>query len=601
MASLPASGVLVEAEEFRDFGGWILDSQFDSEMGSPYLLAHGNGKPVADATTTISAEKGRYNIWVRAKDWVPAHHPGQFTLTINGNTLDTVFGVNGKDWHWQYVGTVDLLGDDVRLVLHDLTGFCGRCDAIFLSMEDTSPPNGIDEASRAWRRRLRGIPDQPHNAGSFDVVVVGGGIPGCTAALTAARMGDRVALIQDRPYLGGNASVEIGLTPRGMTNSIIQELSHRDLDGDLVAKQLLDAEPNATAFMEYTVYDAALTGSQITSVKARHARTGKEICLSAPVFIDCSGKAILGICTGAETLFGQESKAMYGESLAPTVADEMHHGHTVFFRTRMGDKLAPFPSVPWATEVAKDYSDLRGQLSKPGLENGPGPLVVPPNFVLDPAMDMKMKGPLTHFWEYGQWLDPYTNGEHIRDHLLRAIYGTFHNVKEMEPETYANLELDWVAFVAAQGEFKKYKGDYILTETDIRDHKVFPDAVVQNAGAFCLHYPGDKKYDFRLQAWEWDERDKKPYDIPFRCLYSSNISNLMMAGKHISTTHIGGSNAKFMANGGCHALATAAAAHLCIKHQTNPRRIYEKHLQELKATVIRQGQGIWDRKSDNRL
>ncbi|KAG7059048.1 FAD dependent oxidoreductase [Colletotrichum scovillei] len=445
-------------------------------MGSPYLLAHGNGKPVADATTTISAEKGRYNVWVRTKDWVPAHHPGQFTLTINGNTLDTVFGANGKDWHWQYAGTVNLPWDGVRLVLHDLTGFCGCCDAVFLSKEDTSPPNGIDGESRAWRRRLRGLPHQPHDAGSFDVVVVGGGIPGCTAALAAARMGDRVALF-------------------------------------------------------------------------------KTVLTSAAM-----------------------------PALAPIVADEMHHGHTVFFRTRMGDKLAPFPSVPWATEVAKDYSDLRGQLSKPGLENGPGPLVVPPNFVPDPTMDMKMKGPLTHFWEYGQWLDPYTNGEHIRDHLLRAIYGTFQNVKEIEPETYANLEFDW-----------------ILTETDIRDHKVFPDAVVQNAGAFCLHYPGDKKYDFRLQAWEWDERDKKPYDIPFRCLYSSNISNLMMAGKHISTTHIGGSNAKFMANGGCHALATAAAAHLCIKHQTNPRGIYENHLPELKATIIRQGQGIWDRKSDNRL
>ncbi|EXF74208.1 hypothetical protein CFIO01_06802 [Colletotrichum fioriniae PJ7] len=497
MALLPTSGILVEAEEFRDFGGWILDSQFDSEMGSPYLLAHGNGKPVTDATTTISAEKGRYNIWVRAKDWVPTHHPGQFTLTINGNTLDTVFGRNGKDWYWQYAGIVDLPGDDTRLVLHDLTGFCGRCDAIFFGKGNASPPNGIDGKARAWRRRLRGIPDQPHDSGSFDVVVVGGGIPGCTAALAAARLGDHVALIQDRPYLGGNASVEIGLTPRE--------------------------------------------------------------------------------------------------------SDEMHHGHTVFFRTRMGDKVAPFPSVPWATEVAKDYSDLRGQLSKPGLENGPGPLVVPPSFIPDPTNDMKMKGPLTHFWEYGQWLDPYTNGEHIRDHLLRAIYGTFHNVKEMEPETYANLEFDWVAFVAAQGEFKKYKGDHILTETDIRDHRIFPDAVVQNAGAFCLHYPGNKKYDFRLQAWEWDERDKKPYDIPFRCLYSSNISNLMMAGKHISTTHIGGSNAKFMANGGCHALATAAAAHLCKEHQTDPRGIYEKHLPELKATIIRQGQGIWDRKSDNRL
>ncbi|KAJ0384407.1 hypothetical protein COL922a_008414 [Colletotrichum nupharicola] len=367
-----------------------------------------------------------------------------------------------------------------------------------------------------------------------------------------------------------------------MTSRLIQELSQRHADGDLLAKQLLDAEPDATIFMEYTVYDAHLVGSAITSLDSRHARTGREISLSAPAFIDCSGKAVLGILTGAETLFGQESKSMYGESLAPAETDDMHHGHTLFFRTKMANAVVPFPVVPWGIEVAKDYSDLRGQLREPGLENGPGPLVIPPNFVPDPTADMRMKGPLTHFWEYVQWLDPYTNGERIRDHLLCAIYGTFHTVKTMEPENYANLDIDWVAFVAAQGEFKRYNGDYVLAETDIRDHKAFPDAVVQNAGAFCLHYRGDEKYDFRLRAWEWDERDKKPYDIPFRCLFSTNISNLMMAGKHISTTHIGGSNAKFMANGGQHALATAAAAHLCKKYQTTPRGIYDNHLQELK-------------------
>jgi hypothetical protein len=195
-----------------------------------------------------------------------------------------------------------------------------------------------------------------------------------------------------------------------------------------------------------------------------------------------------------------------------------------------------------------------------------------------------MKGPLTHFWEYGQSLDPYTQGEHIRDHLLRAIYGTFSNVKTMEPDTYANLKLDWVAFVAAQGEFRRYKGDYILTENDVRTHKAFPDAVVQNGGAFCLHYPGDKKYDFRLKDWEWDERDGKPYDIPFRCLYSVNISNLMMAGKHISVTHIAGSNTKFMGNGGQHAIATAAAAHLCHKYNTTPKGVYETRCQSFRAS-----------------
>jgi hypothetical protein len=137
--------------------------------------------------------------------------------------------------------------------------------------------------------------------------------------------------------------------------------------------------------------------------------------------------------------------------------------------------------------------------------------------------------------------------------------------------------------VDAQGEYRRYRGDYILTETDVRTHKQFPDAVVQNGGAFCLHYPGDEKYYFRLKYWEWDERDGMPYDIPFRCLYSINVPNLMMAGKHISATHVASSNTEFMGNGGQHAIATAAAAHLCEKYGTTPRNIYENHLAELQS------------------
>lgn len=516
---------------------------------------------------------------------VPGHHPGRFTLAFNGVALNTEFGANDKDWTWQHGGTVVLEPGETELTLHDLTGFCGRCDAIFLSTDNIPPPGSVNEATRAWRRHLRGLPDDPVSEGNFDVIVVGGGVAGAAAALTAARLGDRVALVQDRPYLGGNASMEIGLSPRGIRGPLIEELAERHPNGDLIAKQLLDAEANATVFLEYTVYNTATVDSTILSVDARHARSGREIRLSAPTYIDCSGRCILGLLSGAETLYGRESQARCGESLAPTRGDNMHHGNTVFFRTRMADSPVTFPHVPWATEVAKDYANLGGQLRRPGVENGPGPSVTSPTHIPDPIVPRRMKIPATHFWEYGQWLDPYTQGEHIRDHLLRAIYGTLSNIKTMDPLTHANLEFDHVAFVAAQGQFRRYKGDYVLNEQDIRTHKPFPDAVVQNAGAFCLHYPGDRKYDFRLKHWTWDERDGKPYDIPFRCLYSVNIGNLMMAGKHLSATHIAGSNAKFMGNCGQHAIATAAAAHLCGKYGKAPRGVCREHMLELQNIV----------------
>ena len=236
-------------------------------MGSPYLLAHGLGKPVADAKTVIAVpDAGRYHVWVRAKDWVHTHHPGRFALSVNSVTLDTEFGANGQDWSWQSAGTVELPQGNTTLVLHDLTGFDGRCDAIFLSRDDTAPVDGSDEAARSWRRRLRGLADHPVEAAEFDVVVVGGGVTGCAAALSAARLGCRVALIQDRPYLGGNASIEIGLSPRGETGPLIDELAGRRPDGDLCALKLLEAEPNATVLLEHSVYNVVMDGSTIASV-----------------------------------------------------------------------------------------------------------------------------------------------------------------------------------------------------------------------------------------------------------------------------------------------------------------------------------------------
>lgn len=584
--------VLVEAEDFDDLGGWTVDSQFEVQMGSPYLLAHGFGRPVADATTTVAVPAaGRYEVWARTKDWAPSGHPGRFTLSIDGAVVGGELGASGQGWAWERVGAVDLDAGPVALALHDLTGFDGRCDAVFLSAAGTVPPDGVDGPARAWRRRLLGLPDEPVEAGTYDVVVVGGGVSGCAAALTSARLGNRVALIQDRPLLGGNTSREIGIPPRGVNGSLVLELTARHPDGDIVAFDLLAAEPTADVFVEHRLVAVATEDDRITSIDVRAAKGGHELRFRAPFFVDCTGTAMLGHLAGAELMSGRESRAEHGESYAPEVGDDMHHGNTLFFRTQMADHPVPFPEVPWAVEVAKDYANLSGQLQRPGLENGPGPAVEPnPDtevfaFTEEPEI---MRFPASHFWEYGQWLDPYTEGERIRDHLLRALYGTFSNVKRLEPETYANLEFDWVAFVAAQGEFARYRGDHVLTEVDITEHRTFPDTVVRNGGCFCLHHahrPGEGRYDFRLKDWTYDFRDQQPYEIPFRCLYSRNIANLLVAGKHISVTHVAGSATKYMGNGGQHGIAVAVAAHLCLEHGTTPRGLHDEHLDDLREQV----------------
>jgi hypothetical protein len=553
-----AAEVLVEAETFAERGGWLLDPQFVDPMGSSYLLAHGLGRPVAHAKTEIEfPASGRYHVWVRAKDWVPTHHPGRFRVLVGGRMLEPIFGANGRDWSWQNGGEIEITAGQVTLELQDQTGFDGRCDALYFTTEQHAVlPQQADEAMTAWRRKLLGLPEPPPSAGDFDVVVAGGGIAGCAAALTAARRGAKVALIQDRPMLGGNASDEIGLNPRGAPGSVVNELAAPGRE------QVLLAQPSIQLFLHWHVFSAQKADARIVSLDAKHAATNQELRFSAPVFIDCTGVGAVGFLAGAEYRLGREAQAEFNESLAPLEADRMHHGNSPIFRTRQAEQPVAFPDVPWAVAVAGDYADLGGQVLGPCRDN---------------------VGGLTHFWEYGQRLDPFADAERIRDHLLCAVYGAFANAKRQHPVPFANLELEFVGHVLAGGESRRLMGDYVLTENDIRAQRTFPDSVANQSGHFCLHFPGDR-HDFRLGDWKWIA--VQPYSVPFRCLYSRNVDNLLMAGKHISVTHIAASSTKTMLNGGRHGVAAGAAAFLCKKHATTPRGVYQQHLPELQDIVF---------------
>jgi hypothetical protein len=563
--SVRAAEVLVEAEAFEEPGGWLLDPQFTEQMGSTYLLAHGLGKPVSNARTEVEfPETGTYRVWVRGKDWMPSHHPGRFKVLVAGCELEPTFGASGQDWSWQSGGRFEVTTKKVTIELKDLSGFDGRCDAIYFTTEpDAVPPNIADETMAAWRRKLLGLPDTPPSvdeAQGFDLVVAGGGIAGCSATLAAARLGLKVALIQNRPLLGGNASAEIGITPRGTQSRIVNEVAWTGRE------RVLQSHPNITLFLNWHLCRVQTERHRIVSVDAKHTSSSRELRFHAPMYIDCTGVGAVGFLAGAEYRMGREARAEFNESLAPAEADKMHHGNSPVFRTRIAGRPTTFPEVPWATVITTDYADLGGQILSASHDN---------------------VGGLTHYWEYGQWFDPFAEAERIRDHLLCAVYGTFANVKRLHPAENANLELEFLGHVPASGESRRLTGDYILTENDIREQRVFPDTVAINSGHFCLHFPGTG-HDFRLGDWKWIA--VKPYGVPFRCLYSRNVENLMMAGKHVSVSHIAGSSTKTMLNGGQHGIATGAAAFLCKKYGTTPRGVYQRHVAELQDIVFERGE-----------
>ena len=289
------------------------------------------------------------------------------------------------------------------------------------------------------------------------------------------------------------------------------------------------------------------------------------------LFVDTTGVGAIGVLARAEFRLGREAGHEFNESLAPETADKMHHGNTIVFRTSRAKGASRFPAVPWALRVARDYDNLGGQIESPGVDNRRGPGSQP----------HRQGDGLTHYWEYGQWLDPIADAEKIRDHLFCAIYGTFANAKRQEEN--ADLELTYVGHVPAGGEARRLVGDHILTENDIRKRVRFKDTVAINSGHFCLHYPG-QAYDFRLGDWKWIEVE--PYGIPFRCLYSRNVENLMMAGKHISVSHVAGSSTKTMLNGGQHGVAVGTAAYLCKKYNKSPRSVGKDHIEALQDILF---------------
>src|SRR3954451_11477349 len=211
--------VLVEAESLKGCGGWVGDQQFMDLMGSPYLLAHGLGEPVNDAVGTVAfPAAGEYRVWVRTRDWVAPWNapgaPGRFQVLVDGKPLAPMFGTEGAKWHWQDGGVLKV-GAQATVALHDLTGFEGRCDAMLFCRDLKFLPPDDGPALAALRGKLLGWSREPEDGGKYDLVVVGGGVAGTAAAVSAARLGLTVALVEDRPVLGGNGSSEVRVWPEG--------------------------------------------------------------------------------------------------------------------------------------------------------------------------------------------------------------------------------------------------------------------------------------------------------------------------------------------------------------------------------------------------
>ncbi|MEE8452333.1 MAG: FAD-dependent oxidoreductase [Thermoguttaceae bacterium] len=483
--------------------------------------------------------------------------------------MRTVFGAEGAAWHWQDGGSARIDRRSVDVALNDLTGFEGRCDAIVFSRDPDFVPPNEKAAMAAFRRETLGLPDGPDEAGRFDLVVIGGGIAGTCAALSAARLDLSVALIQDRPVLGGNNSSEvrvwlggqINLEPHPRVGDIVRELDQArrahygpsntaDLYEDDKKRALVEAEENIALFLRHRADRVEMDAGRVTAVVAQNTLTGRRVRFVGRWFADCTGDGSIGFLAGADH----------------DMTLEGHMGRCNLWNVKETDGPVAFPRCPWALDLSDKPFPGRGDDQR-GIQALGG-----------------------WYWESGFDRNPIDQREAIRDWNFRAMYGAWDALKNVD-RVYPNHKLNWAAHISGPRESRRLLGDVVLSKEDVVGGKEYTDGCVPATWSIDLHLP-DARYETGFEGDAFISKAhytayKRPYWVPYRCLYSRNVPNLLMAGRDISVTHEALGAVRVMRTGGMMGEIVGMAASLCKRHDTDPRDVYTDHLDELKALMAR--------------
>ncbi len=606
------NSVMALATRFNDKGDWTVEQQFVLQMGSSYLMAHGLGTPLAkDAKTEINIpEDGDYRLWVRTKNWTAfwseGKTPGIFQVLVDGKAdpsefgigkmpLDVKAGIDFPDdidtsrearaeraqWYWQKGETYHLTKGSHSIALHDLMGLDGRCDAIILTSTDDVPGDSLEDY-RALREALLG-PGKPEDKGNYDLVVIGAGMSGLCAAIAAARLGLKVALVQDRYILGGNNSSEVRVGLGGQINMppypslgyILNEIGPDRIGNARGAHHYQDwkkwdviaAEPNISLFAGYTVVNAEMKDGKIVAVTAVEATNQNLIRISGNLFSDCTGDANLAVMAGAATMMGREARSEFGETLAPEKADDFTMGVSIEWYCEDWNTPCSFPdSVDWGLKLDED--------------------------TVEPVHRANW------YWEVGMRDDQIADAEKIRDYGMYVAYSTFSYCKNRlaKKEDWECTHLTWVSHVSGKRESRRIVGDLILREQDLTRPIPYEDGTCTTTWRIDQHYPMEKN-SADYPGEEWMSYGKlmpiDPYAIPYRCLYSRDVPNLFMAGRDISVTHVALGSVRVMRTCAMMGEVVGMAAAVCCRRGSMPRDVYTTWFQDL-VELMKKGTGRTD-------
>lgn len=407
---------------------------------------------------------------------------------------------------------------------------------------------------------------------SFDLIVIGGGLPGLCAAIAAARSGITVALVQDRPVLGGNCSSEVRVVPHGANHNnawagetgiphalILDDrannhesfFDHGMINAifDLNLLQAAQRESNLMLFLNTTVrsvesepVDPAapvraarstannlgrLGGERrrITAVRASQMGSEAEFRLIGRQFVDATGDGTIGFLAGADFRYGREARHEFDEPLAPAVSDDVTMGATITMRAR--DIGRPVTFTP-----------------PPGIK------------IYRSMQEIGFKRTIYHLNKPvygGYWWLEVCNPFHqirdnvgVRDELHRHVLGVWNYIKNYsdQRERATNYALDWIGMIPGKRESRRLAGAVTLSERDCHDDRRWPDAIGFAGWWIDLHIKGGILNKVDPGERENADRNYKHwiripvFTLPLRSFYSANVENLWMAGRCLSTTHV---------------------------------------------------------------
>ncbi len=406
---------------------------------------------------------------------------------------------------------------------------------------------------------------------------------GLCAALAAARHGAKVALMHDRPVLGGNASSECrvhicGADRHGQIKNmretgILEEVRMENLyrnpnrsfsiwDSILYEKAM--AEPNITLLLNCSCLACDLQQSTIRSVTGWQLTTQTYHRVEARIFVDCTGDAILAPLSGADARMGREARHEYDESIAPLEADARTMGMTCLFQARRYDTPQPYEPPAWAHRY-------------------------------DSCEQLPYGARGHRWWQMGYWWvelggehDSIHDTELLRDELLKITFGVWDHVKNRCPQSAAaeNWALEWIQFLPAKRESRRYVGAHVLTQNDIEAGGPFDDVVAYGGWTMDDHHPAGFAAARLGAPPTIFHPAPSPYGISYRCLYSRSVSNLMFAGRDASCTHTAMSSTRVMGTACSMGQAVGTAASMAIAGDGPPSAVAQR-MDDLQQTLLR--------------